>query len=185
MAKIEFEAKVLEIDKNVVRKRLRELGATLVFPEKLFTRATFDNPELRAKNAWIRVRDEGDRFTMAFKIVSDESKITGMREVQLEVDSMEKAGVFLEQLGLKQKNFQQNKREEWELDGVVFDIDTWPSIPPYLEIEAKDEDTVSSWFEKLGFDYSKAVFGSTDVVYSKFYGKDILTMEGLIFEELK
>lgn len=185
MAEIEFEAKVLEIDKNIVRKRLRELGATLTFPEKLFTRATFDNLELRAKNAWVRVRDEGDRVTMAFKVVSDESKITGMREVQLEVDSMEKAKTFLEQLGLKQKNFQQNKREEWELDGVVFDIDTWPLIPPYLEIEAKDEQTVKDWFKKSGFDYSNAVFGSTDVVYSKFYGKDILTMESLIFEESK
>jgi len=181
MPKVAFEAKFLEIDKNAVRERLRELGATLAFPERLFTRTTFNNPKLQIRNAWVRVRDEGDKVTMAFKIVSNESEITGTREVQLEVDSAQKAKAFLEQLDLKPRNFQENKREEWRLGNVIFDIDTWPLIPPYLEIEAKNEAAVRNWSKKLGFDYSKAIFGSVDIVYSKFYGIDVLAIRRLTF----
>lgn len=178
----EFEAKVLEINKDEIRKKMEEVGARIVYPERLFTRMTFDTPELHKQGAWVRVRDGGDKVTMSLKIVEDKTTIHGMKEVELTVSSADEAKIFLEGLGLTQSHYQQNYRERWEKDGVEFDIDTWPKIPPFLEIEAKDEQTVKDWFQKLGFDYSKAVFGSADIVYEDRYGIDVLKIKKLTFE---
>jgi adenylate cyclase class 2 len=180
---IEFEAKYPKINKDDIRTKLKDLGATLVFAEQKFIRMTFDTPELREKNAWVRLRDEGDKITMTFKIVENAASAAGMKEVGFEISDMEAAKSFLEQLGLTHKGYEENLREEWRLDGVTFEIDTWPLIDPYLEIEAPSEDIVKSYFDKLGLDYSKAYFGSSDILYRKLYGIEILGRKQLTFED--
>ncbi len=64
---------------------------------------------------------------------------------------------------------------------VVFDVDTWPMIDPFLEIEGPDDNSVKEYFQKLGFDFNKAVFGSSDVLYKDLYNIDILKMPKLTF----
>lgn len=180
----EFEAKSIKINKDQIRTKLKALGAEVVFPEREFTRMTFDNPDLRSKGAWVRLRDEGGgKMTLALKVVSDEKSIEGMKEVSFTVGDMESAALFVEELGFKRKGFEKNLREEWKLGDVVFDIDTWPLIDPYLEIEAESEATVKEYFEKLGLDYSKALFGSSDIVYRDVYGIEILGRKTLTFED--
>ncbi|KKR05275.1 MAG: hypothetical protein UT32_C0021G0003 [Parcubacteria group bacterium GW2011_GWC2_39_14] len=44
-------------------------------------------------------------------------------------------------------------------------IDTWPGLEPFLEVEGKNEKSVISVVKKLGYDYSKAVFGAVDIKY--------------------
>ena len=179
--KTEIEAKSLKINKDLMRKRLKNIGAKLVFPEKLFERITFDNDELRKRNSWIRLRNEGDRITLAFKSVADEKSIHGMKEIEFEVSDYDSAINFITQLGFSVKNIQQNYREEWRKDNVTFDLDTWPDIDPYIEIEAPTEKDVINAFKLLGLNYSQAMFGSSDIVYRRIYGIDILKRKRLLF----
>lgn len=146
----EFEAKYPKIEKNEIRKKLKSLGAKLVFAERKFTRMTFDTPDLKKKNAWVRLRDEGDKLTMTFKVVEDENSVAGMKEVSFEISNIEAAKTFLIQLGLKHKGYEENLREEWKLGNVIFEIDTWPLIDPYLEIEAPSPNLVKEYFLSLG-----------------------------------
>jgi hypothetical protein len=37
---------------------------------------------------------------------------------------------------------QENRRTSFELDGVCLELDEWPMIPPYLEIEGDARDDV-------------------------------------------
>lgn len=180
---IEFEAKSPKINKDEIRKKLKELGAELVFSERKFIRMTFDTPELRSKNAWVRLRDEGEKITMTFKIVEDEKSAAGMKEVSFEISEMGSAKILLEQLGLTHKGYEENLREEWQLGEVTFDIDTWPLIDPYLEIEAPSEEIVKNYFEILELDYSEAYFGSSDIIYREMYGIEILGRKQLTFED--
>jgi len=179
----EFEAKFPKIDKAEIREKLKDLGAELVFSERKFIRMTFDTPELRAKNAWVRLRDEGDKITMTFKIVENEKSASGMKEVGFDISNIESAKSLLEQLGLKHKGYEENMREEWKLGEVLFEIDTWPLIDPYLEIEAPSEEIVKNYFEILELDYSKAYFGSADILYRDMYGIEILGRKQLTFED--
>lgn len=177
----EIEAKFLNVNKDAIREQLKALGAELVFAEKKFQRITFDNPELKAKNAWIRLRDEGGKITLALKMVSDPNSISGMKESSFEVKGWDEIVMFVESLGYMQKGQEENYREEWKLGDVVFDIDTWPLVNSWLEIEAPSEELVKEYAQKLGFDYSKAVFGSADIVYRDFYGIEILGRPSLLF----
>ncbi len=178
----EIEAKFLKINKNQIRAVLKSLGAEIVFNERKFRRMTFDNPILRDNNTWIRLRDEGDKYTLALKSVSNPNSIAGMKEVSFEVGRWDECVTFLENLGFQRKGDEENYREEWRLGEVVFDIDTWPLVDPWIEIEAPSEQLVKKYAEVLGFDYANAVFGSADIVYRNHYNIEVLGMPKLVFE---
>lgn len=133
-------------------------------------RTTYDYEDLRLdkKAAWIRVRDEGGKITMAFKHRQDETS-EGMKEVELVVNSYTDACAFLEAVGLAVKNVQETKREVWHLDGCEIMLDEWPHVPPYVEVEGPSEASVRKVSERLGFDYATAMFDSADAVYQKYF----------------
>lgn len=166
---IEYEATFIDINKDEYRKILENAGADLVKPEFLQKRVVFYMPEgHRIKGGWLRVRDEQDKITMSLKVI-DGDKIENQKEICLKVNNFAEAVEFLERIGCTKKAYQENKRELWILDGVEITIDEWPFLEPFLEVEGKSEADVKSVSEKLGLDYSKAMFGSTDTIYSKKY----------------
>lgn len=160
----EIEATFINIDKEKLRKTLTELGARCLQDETLMQRTVFDVDE----NEFIRVRDEGDRITLSYKRL-DSLSLSGMKEICLTVDDYAQAVSFLKALGFHIKAKQETLREEWLLDDVELDIDTWPWLPPFVEIEGKSEKAVRSVAKKVGFDFDDALFGGVDEVYKKFY----------------
>ncbi|KKQ80276.1 MAG: hypothetical protein UT02_C0012G0027 [Parcubacteria group bacterium GW2011_GWC2_38_7] len=161
----EFEATILDIDVKALRRKLKDVGAKLVYPERLMRRYIFAPfQKNKIHGTWVRVRDEGDKVTMSMKVVSGK-KISDQKEVCLTIDSFEEGYDFLTKLGLKQKAYQETKREFWLLGKTEITIDTWPGLEPFVEVEGKDEKSVVAVVKKLGYDYSKAVFGAVDVKY--------------------
>lgn len=167
---IEIEAKFLDIDPTAIRARLQELGARLVYPERLMRRKTFDDPARNMKKigAWVRVRDEGNVITLSYKRVESDM-LHGMSEITVEVNDFEKTCELLLAIGLVQKSYQETKREKWMLDGVEITIDTWPWIPPFVEIEAETEDLVNNAALALNLDWEQRKHGGVDWVYPLYY----------------
>lgn len=163
---IEIEAKWLAIDIQEMRKRLMAAGATLVSPDRLMTRAVFDYPDMRLEKVggWVRVRNEGDKITLSYKQLNDRT-VHGTKEVTVIVDDFESTCVFLRSIGLEQNAFQETRRESWELDGVEIELDTWPWIQSFIEIEAKSEAALRATAEKLGLGWSDALHGSVETAY--------------------
>lgn len=161
---LEIEATFLEINKADLRAKLRELGAKLVTPERLMRRVVFGLTE----HSFARVRDEGDRITLTYKNHFAEG-IDGTEEINVEVSDYENSIALLKACGLHAKSDEDSYRESWELDGVEIDIDAWPWIPSYVEIEGKDAAAVAEVAEKLGFKMDEAVYGSVDEVYRLYY----------------
>jgi adenylate cyclase class 2 len=85
------------------------------------------------------------------------------------IDNFEKGEEFLKTLGCKEKAYQETKRELWKLDNVEICIDTWPFLEPFVEVEGKSENEVKNVSEKLGFDYSKALFCAVSSIYNMKY----------------
>ncbi len=166
---IEYEATFKNIDKKLIRQKLKEIGANLIKPEFLQKRSVFHLPKgHEIDGGWARVRDESDKITMSLKIV-DGTNIENQKEVCLQVDNFEEAKQLLELLGCKEKAFQESKREIWKLNDVEITIDEWPFLEPFVEIEGKSEKSVKSATEKLGFDYKDALFCAAGTLYSKKY----------------
>lgn len=162
---LELEATFININKEDLRKRLRENGATLVRPEIKMKKTIFD----LGQNIFARVRDEGDHITATYKNVSDASKIDGTHEVNLIVNDYDRAVAFITALDIKPKAQQETMRESWILNGTEIDIDTWPWLPTFVEIEGKTIDSVKAVSKQLDFDYADAHFGSVDEIYRLYY----------------
>lgn len=168
MLKTEFEVKFLDVDIDSVREKLKSEGAVLVEPMRLMKRVTIDNDLMKRKNAFLRVRDEGDKVTLTYKQF-DELSIEGAKEIELVISDFEKMVTLLSEVGLPHRSFQESKRETWKFDDVEIMLDQWPWIPPYIEIESDNEAKVMEFAGKIGFDWNDAVFGDVMSVYRAEY----------------
>jgi len=176
---IEYEVRVLEIDVKKIEKKLKEVGATLAW-DHLQKRHTYDfHPALPGK--WIRLRTNGEKTTLTIKNVVS-SKIDGTRELEIVVDDFERTDLILKELGYFPKAVQENRRRQYTLNGVEIDIDSWPLIPTYLEIEGSSEEEVYQVISLLGLEDAKITSKDVQQVYLD-YGHDISQIFELKLEE--
>ncbi|OHA55605.1 MAG: hypothetical protein A2388_02095 [Candidatus Veblenbacteria bacterium RIFOXYB1_FULL_43_13] len=117
---------------------------------------------------WVRVRDEGDKITLAYKQLNDRS-LHGTKEVSVEVSDFNNTCQILEAVGLEAKSYQETKRETWHYKNCEITLDTWPWIPSVVEIEAESEEAVQLVASALGFTWAEALHGSIENVYQKYY----------------
>ena len=177
--KPEIEAKFLDIDHETMRVKLKELGANCAHPMRITKRKNYDFPDHRLdkeKRGWVRLRDSGDKLTLSYKQLNSR-EFDGTHEVTVEVDDLDAADAFLRAVGLVQENYQETKRESWTLDGCEIELDEWPWIRPFLEIEGADEQSVKDCAAKLGLDWSKVYHGSVEVAYQAEYDVDERTID--------
>jgi predicted adenylyl cyclase CyaB len=167
--KQEIEAKFLQINLEDVRARLAAAGATLVMAMADLKRALLETPEMRAKDAFIRVRDEGEgKLTATYKQHAS-ATLGGANEIELVIDDFEAAVKLFEAIGLKYKSYQETKREVWSLKGAIVTLDLWPWLDPLVEIEADSGETVKAAATALQFAWGDAVFGGIMVAYRHQY----------------
>ncbi len=184
----EIEIKFLEIDRVALEEKLIALGAKKI-SDYHYRRVVFDYPDFRLDKeaSWLRLRDEGDKVTFTFKqrLGSDLQGLggdDGMYERETIVGDFDATREILLRVGLVEKMYQENKRTRYVLDGVECDIDTWPLLPDYLEIEGKNWDEVYTVAEKLGFNREDAKIFSTNQIY-RLRGLDDRNYTKLTFDE--
>ena len=175
--KTEIEVKFLNIDIDEMRDKLKSAGATREQPMRMMRRALIETPEMRDRDSFLRVRDEGDRTTLTFKQFTENS-LTGAKEREIVVSDFSETIAILAECGLNHHTLQETRRETWRHDGVEIVIDDWPWISPYIEIEGGSAESVRAMADRLGFNWSEAVFGSVDVIYNRQYPN--MTVRGVI-----
>ena len=140
-------------------------------------------------NKWIRLRETNGKTTITIKHILNEelqaeygTKMQPVLETEMEVPSIESGNAILEQLGFSFRNYQEKKRTTYVLDNTEIDIDSWPLIPPYLEIEGESDEQINKIVQKLELSDKEMVSCNTAEVYKK-YGIDIYQFRELRFEE--
>lgn len=187
----EIEVKFLNINVEEIEEKLRKLGAQKVF-EKLYKRKVFDYSDLRLDKeaSWVRLRDEGDKITLAFKQRfgfkdhTGKDNDEGMKEVEVEVSDFKKTAEIILSMGLIEKHYQENKRIRYVLDDIEFDIDFYPQLEPYLEIEADSWDKVDEGIEMLGLNQKDKKIYSTTQIYKIEKGIDTNDYSVMTFEKM-
>lgn len=186
----EKEVKFLNINPDLIQKKLKEIGAKKVF-ERLYKRKVFDYEDLRLdkSGAWIRIRDEGDKITLGFKkrigmSADGKGNDKGMEEIEVEVNDFEKTANILLKAGLIEKHYAENKRIRYQLDDIEFDIDFWPQLEPYLEIEAPSWERIDEAILLLGLNpKDKKIFSAYQIYKLKginFNDYKEVTFDGMI-----
>jgi adenylate cyclase class 2 len=177
MTAIEFEAKLLGVEPEGTARLLAGIGAEHL-GRRLQRRYVYDIPG-RA-DAWVRLRDTGDDVTLCVKEVRSEG-IDGVVETETTVGDFEMTHTLLGKLGYRPKAYQENRRSSWRLRGAAIEIDQWPRIPPYLEIEGVSVEHVHATALALGISPEELTTESTTKVYRR-YGIDIEAIARLTFD---
>ncbi|MGW4885885.1 class IV adenylate cyclase [Streptomyces murinus] len=177
MHTIEYEAKVLGIDPDAMAERIKAAGG-IFQGERLMRRYVYDTvPPVRGR--WVRLRDSGGAVTLCVKTISSD-EIDGTRETETTVGSFDDTHALLGLMGLTRRSYQENRRSSWLLDGVRLEIDAWPGIPPYLEIEGDDEDQVWAAADRLAILRADLTSENTTKVFAR-YGIDLDSIDDLRF----
>jgi adenylate cyclase, class 2 len=177
---IEHEAKVLNIDPEAVTARVLAAGGRQVAGPRLMRRHVYDIvPGDMSK--WIRLRDTGTETTLCVKEIRSDA-IDGTLEVETAVGDFAAASEILGLLGFTPKSYQENRRTSFVLENVQVELDEWPLIPPYLEIEGHTQDDVLRVAGRLGYDEDQLTGENTVKVYAR-YGIDLQVIPDLRFPD--
>lgn len=137
-------------------------------PQRFALADDFRDRRLEDDKGWVRVRDEGGKITLSYKQTGDRT-LHGTKEVSVNVNDFDNACLFLESIGLESKSFQETKRESWKYGDIEIELDTWPWIPGFVEIEAGSENELRETAAKLNLDFGKALHGSVELAYQALY----------------
>lgn len=160
----EVEAKFTQINHDLIRNKLKDLKAELMEPMRLMKRVIFESPCLDTKNAFVRVRDEGNKTTVTYKQF-DSLSLEGAKEIGIEVSNFDAAVALLNAAGLNHSSLQESKRETWKLGNVEIVLDIWPWLDPYIEIEGPTQESVMKVAGNLNLEWDEAVFGDVMAAY--------------------
>ena len=162
---IEYEAKVLGIDPDVVEGKVLGLGGRQV-ADRMMRRLVYDVVPGDGSR-WIRLRDSGSEVTLTVKEIAHDG-IDGTTETEVVVSSFDTTGELLRRMGFEAKSYQENRRTSFELYGAQLEIDRWPHIPPYLEIESHSQEHVIEIAATLGFPEDQLTGENTTKVYARY-----------------
>lgn len=167
----ELEVKFLDIDIEDMRHRLKNAGASLEQPMRLMRRVLIEQPQHAAENAFLRIRDEGDKVTLTFKRRDEEhpTKMDSVKEIEVTVSDFDKTVEIFKEAGWPYLTYQETKRETWHVGDSEVVIDVWPWLAPMIEIEGPTEADVRATAETLGLDWRNAFYGHIDDAYVQHY----------------
>ncbi len=177
----EFETQILDLDVEEIKDKLRKLGA-VEEPEVFQHRWIFDIDPCNDihMGEWIRLRQAGDKKP----IITYKNKVgKGMSdtsEIEVEVDDFDRTAQILSKVPFKGKYYQENRRHKFRYLNMEFVFDTWPKIPPIMEIEGKSEAEVKNGLKILGLENKDAGHIGTIAIYKR-YGIDLHSFKELRF----
>lgn len=133
-------------------------------------------------NKWIRLRQSNNKSVLTSKhiIEKDTSNFQSVLEIEFEVSSLEETNLFLESIGVARRSYQEKIRYSYKYKNAEIEIDIWPLIKPYMEIECDDENLINEIIEKLELKNNEIVSLNTEQLYKK-NGIDVHSMSELKF----
>lgn len=138
----EIEVKILDINPAEIRKKLEKAGAKKLFKAGIDARF-YDFPDGRIRKAGnhVRLRKVGRVKTeITFKKLISKKKYKHNEEVDIIVNDFNKAHKFLTSIGLTKVKGYTKTRERYKLKNFQYEIDKYPKIPHFVEVEAKSDD---------------------------------------------
>lgn len=136
---------------------------------------------------WIRLRKNGEKNELTVKYIyntNSEYDIEQVKEVEINVSDFEVANKIVEEMGYYRKKLVEKKRTSYVYKNVKIEIDEWPLIEPYIEIEGETKEEIYNVVNEIGYTKEDCKVMNTDDVYL-MQGIDLNSFEVLTFDEQK
>lgn len=135
-------------------------------------------------NKWIRLRKSNDKVELTVKHILRGSFENGtfqkVLETEIATSSFETTNELLENMGLSKRNYQEKIRYSYEYKTAKIELDIWPIIEPYMEIECENSELVTEIIEKLDLSDHTILSCNTEDIY-KQKGINIIEIPELKF----
>ncbi|OVE75070.1 hypothetical protein BVX95_00260 [archaeon D22] len=167
----EIEIKILDIDSVKIKEKLLKIGAKDL-GEKFLREITFDYPTKSKQKikTMLRLRTEGKKTFLTYKERNEVDEFLDVNEYETEVGDDNTILTIFEKIGLNKRNFREKTRHSFKLDNVNIEIDKYPTIPAYMELEG-DRKTIEKTLSLLGYKISDGCNLVASQVLQK-YGED-------------
>lgn len=175
---IYLEMGILNFD-QLLKKDTQEV--IMIFNNsKLFLKAI--SQKMINPNKWVRLRKSNDQVELTVKHIyeKDASNIQKVKEYEVNVSDLEEANLVLEEMGIVKRNYQEKIRHSFKYKSAEIEIDEWPQLEPYMEIECDDEKIIDEIIEKLNFREKEIISLNTEQLYKR-KNIDILKISELKF----
>lgn len=149
--KKEIELKILNIDRKKFIASLKKVGAKQILKPTLMCEVYLDSPAQERVYSSFRLRDEGKRIFLTLKLKKEDKKFQIRDEFEVEVSDFDTTKKILELAGFKIFRQREKLREEYRLGKIKIEIDEYPKMKPYTEIEAPSKDELERFLKKLEF----------------------------------
>lgn len=182
----EIEVRFLEIDAGKLKAKLKSLKA-LDLGEDFFEEIIFYDKNLewqKSGQTIVRIRNTKNGIFLSYKHKEFDNAIEA-EEIEFKIDNIDRATLLLERVGLVAYRHQQKKRHTFKIDDVMVDIDTWPKIPTYVELEGPSEVHLKSTAKALELDWAQVITESPRTVIEKYYHIPINTLKFFTFEKVE
>lgn len=154
----EIETKVLDIVKESIESKLHDLGAKL-FPRTKLTVDWFRKCGIKeGEDEWfLRIRSyNNEKYEVTWKAKSEIiGKARKHKEINFLIEEPEKLADLFEELDLEKYAHQEKYRTTYTLNEWQFDIDEYPGMPAFIEIEGKSEEHIQEAIKLLGLENNK------------------------------
>jgi adenylate cyclase class 2 len=146
----ESEIEILDVRRDEVVRRLRELRAKHEGVHKFRRMEFLIEGDSHGRHSWVRVRTDGKETTITLKETRGRSGFSSMKEYEVEVSDFEEALRIMGRLSGTKPLYFENERDAYRLGDAQVTIDKWPGIPEFVEIEAPTMGRVREVYKKLG-----------------------------------
>ena len=85
-------------------------------------------------------------------------------------------------LGYTPRAYQENERIRYILNDIEIDIDSWPLIPTYMELEGKSAEDIKKIEDLLEIDKEKITNLNCQSIYKDIYNIDVDKIKELKFK---
>jgi adenylate cyclase class 2 len=151
--KNEIETKVLDIDAKAVIKKLTALGAKKQGKQRLVVDWYRPAGIGEGEDPWfLRIRNHlSGAYEVTWKAKSQHIGVARKhKEINFLVADNDSLADLFEELGLENYAHQEKDRITYTYKKWQFDIDTYPKMPPFIEIEGTSEKHIKEAMELLG-----------------------------------
>ncbi|MDP2789002.1 MAG: CYTH domain-containing protein [bacterium] len=168
----EIETKVLEVSVEEIKQKLKLLGAKETQNTRLIVDWYCPKETKQDKHPWyLRIRTtSGGKNEISWKSLP---KITGNTrhsdEINMNVGDAVLARKLFEAIGLENYAHQEKDRISFVLKDWNFDLDQYPGMPAYLEIEGKSHEHVQEAIKLLNLENHRSIGEGEKILIEKEY----------------
>ena len=127
---------------------------------------------------WIRLRQDGEKVEITIKYI-----YSNKANYQID-DVKEIANKLIEEMGYYRKKLAEKKRDSYSYQGMDIEIDEWPLLEPYIEIEGPSAEEIYELAKLLGYSKEQTRVMNTEDVYLE-KGIDLSKYEEMTFKTQK